>query len=357
MTDLSRFAAFDSTTRPRYPSSWSTDSNSRDMEVVRADHSSSVECLAFLVLEGFSMMSLTCAIEPLRSLNRLSGRTSYQWLIVTLEGEVATASNGMEVATRPFAEIPGHAGALFVCGGLRVEPEHERPYIAALRRARRLGIPLGALSTGAYLLARAGLLTGYRCTIHWENRTIFREEFPTLDCTDKLYEIDRDRLTCSGGTASMDMMLHLIASRHGRQLAQAVANQFHHDRIRDAADEQRGGWSGNLESLPEALRRVIRTMVANIETPLPVEALADVAGVSTRQLERIFMRHLRKTPARYYLELRIAHGRELLIYSNWQILDVAVAAGFTSTSQFSQWFRRLYGISPTEQRLHARLGT
>lgn len=314
------------------------------------------EHLAFLLLEGFSMMSLASAIEPLRSLNRLSGQMSYQWQIASLHGEAIAASNGIEFVTEPLANVLDGVGAVFVCGGLRLRPEIERTHVAALRRLGRQGIRLGSLSTGAYLLARAGLLTGYRCAIHWENRTSFREEFPDLDCTDKLYEIDRDRLTCSGGTASMDLILHLITNRHGRQLAQAVANQFHHDRIRDTAEEQRGGWSSHLASLPEPLRRVIETMTANMETPLPVEALAGVAGVSARQLERMFMRHIKKTPARYYVELRVARGRELLIYSDWQILDVAVAAGFTSTSHFSQWFRRFYGMSPTELRLRARNG-
>lgn len=314
------------------------------------------ETMVFLIVEGFSMMSLSSAVEPLRSLNRLAGRDAYAWSIASLDGQAVTASNGIVFSAQPLAKVLDRATALFVCGGLRIPPRIERSHVAALRRAGRLGIGMGSLSTGTYLLARAGLLAGYRCTIHWENRPAFMEEFPDIVCTDKLYEIDRDRLTCSGGIAAMDLMLHLIASRHGRQLAQSVANQFHYDRIRDAADEQRGGWSSNLTSLPEPLRRAIEAMAANLENPLPLQAFAETAGVSARQLERIFMRYMKRTPARYYLALRVARGRELLIYSDWQILEVAVASGFTSTSHFSQWFRRFYGMPPSELRRHARNG-
>ncbi len=303
------------------------------------------------------MMSLASAIEPLRSLNRLLGHEAYRWPLASLEGGAVAASNGIMLATQPLADALEGADTLFVCGGLRVQSAAERAHLAALRRASRLGVALGSLSTGAYMLARAGLLAGYRCTIHWENRPAFQEEFPDLDCTDKLYEIDRDRLTCSGGTAAMDLMLHLIADRHGRQFAQRVANQFHHERIRDAADEQRGGRLGHQASLPAALRRVIATMTAHLEDPIPIYALAEFACVSPRQLERMFLRYTKMTPARYYVALRVDRARELLIYSDRRILEVAVASGFTSTSHFSQWFRRFYGMPPSELRLHARNGS
>ena len=195
----------------------------------------------FLLVPGLSMMSLASAIEPLRSLNRLAGREAYQWRLASLDG---SAGRGLErhPAARAAA-TPALDGAdyLFVCGGLRIKQADEKRYLAVLRQAARRGIAVGSLSTGTYLLARAGLLAGYRCTIHWENRSAFQEDFPDLDCTNKIYEIDRDRLTCSGGTAAMDMMLHLIADRHGAELARGVANQFHHERIRDEQDDQQGG--------------------------------------------------------------------------------------------------------------------
>ncbi len=307
----------------------------------------------FLLLEDLSMMSLASAIEPLRSLNRLLGRDAYRWRLASVNGHPVNASNGIALsAENANAAIDG-ADIIFVCGGLPVRPQHERRYFGVLRRAVRRGVALGSLSTGAYLLARAGLLNGYRSTIHWENRPAFQEEFPDLVCTDKIYEIDRDRLTCSGGTASLDLMLHLIADRYGRDLAQRVANQFHHERIRDAGDEQRGGRLASLVGVPAILKSVIRTMTETLEEPLPIARLATEAGISARQLERLFLRYVRMTPARYYIALRVDRARELLIYSDLSVLDVAVATGFTSSSHFSQWFRRFHGVRPSATRARA----
>lgn len=304
----------------------------------------------FLLVDGLSMMSLASAIEPLRSLNRLADRQAYEWRLASLGGETIAASNGIPLPTVPLLPALEAADVLLVCGGLRIQAPHERQLLAALRRASRAGVRLGSLSTGTYLLARAGLLDGYRCTIHWENRPAFQEEFPQLDCTGKIYEIDRDRLTCSGGTAAMDMMLHLIAEEHGEELSQRVANQFHHERIRNHRDEQRGGRLEHTAGLPPSMRVAIGLMQRHIEDPISIAELARKVGLSARQLERLFLRYEQVTPARYYLGLRIDRARELLLYSERAIIDVAVAAGFTSTSHFSHWFRRLQGLRPTEMR-------
>ncbi|MDQ4062213.1 MAG: GlxA family transcriptional regulator [Pseudomonadota bacterium] len=304
----------------------------------------------FLLVEGHSMMSLASAVEPLRSLNRLAGREAYRWRLASLDGTAVTASNGIAIPAEPVEPSLDGADYLFVCGGLRIQSPDERRYLRALRNAARRGIPIGSLSTGTHLLARAGLLDGYRCTIHWENRPAFEEEFPKVVCTDKIYEIDRDRLTCSGGTAAMDLMLHLIADRHGQELARQVANQFHHERIRDERDDQRGGRLHHLANLPITVRSAVELMQRHIDEPIAIAEVAARTGLSARQIERLFLRYLKMTPARYYLALRIDRARELLIYSDRPILDVAVATGFASTSHFSQWFKRFYGARPSELR-------
>jgi transcriptional regulator GlxA family with amidase domain len=305
---------------------------------------------AFLLVPGFSMMSLASAIEPLRSLNRLLGKDAYQWRLASVDGKPLPASNGIPFpALKSDAALKG-ADYLFVCGGLRIKSTDQRKYLALLRSAARRRIAVGSLSTGTYLLARAGLLDGYRCTIHWENRAAFKEDFPSLDCTSKIYEIDRDRLTCSGGTAAMDMMLHIIADAHGVDLARAVANQFHHERIRDAQDDQRGGRLDSLLALPPKLRSALKLMQQQIEEPLALPTVAKRIGLSARQLERLFLRHFRTTPLRYYMQLRIERARELLLYSDRPILEIAVSAGFSSVSHFSAWYRRVFGMRPSELR-------
>lgn len=314
------------------------------------DPAAGTRIVTFLLVDGLSMMSLASAIEPLRSLNRLIDRQAWSWRLASLDGRVVAASNGIPLPTEPADTAIKGADYLFVCGGLRIKSLDERRYLSILRKAARAGTAIGALSTGTYLLARAGLLDGCRSTIHWENRPAFQEEFPDLVCTDKLYEIDRDRLTCSGGTAAMDLMLHLIIERHGADLARRVANQFHHDRIRDARDRQSGGRQERMASLPPPLRMAVSLMQRHVEDTISIAEIARRTGKSPRQLERLFLRYLDVSPARYYVSLRIDHARELLLYSDRPILEVAIAAGFTSTSHFSQWFKRLQGVRPSQLR-------
>ena len=308
------------------------------------------QTFVFLLLDGLSMMSLTSAIEPLRSLNRLVRREAYRWRLASLEGAPVAASNGIPLPTEPLEGALDGADVLLACGGLRIQAADERRLLALLRRAKRAGIVLGSLSTGTNLLARSGLLDGYRCTIHWENRPAFEEEFPDLACTGKIYEIDRDRLTCSGGTAALDMMLHIVGEAHGEELAQRVANQFHHERIRGEREDQRGGRLEHVSGLPPAMRAAIGLMQAHLEDPIAIADLARRVSLSPRQLERLFLRYEGATPARYYLGLRIDRAREILLYSDRAMIDVAVAVGFASTSHFAHWFKRLQGVRPSTMR-------
>jgi transcriptional regulator GlxA family with amidase domain len=295
-------------------------------------------------------MSLASAVEPLRSLNRLARREAYRWVLAGLDGAEVQASNGVPFQTVHHDRALAEADVFLACGGLRIQASDEKRYLAALRQAARRGIAVGSLSTGTYLLARAGLLSGYRCTIHWENRSAFQEDFPDLDCTNKIYEIDRDRLTCSGGTAAMDMMLHLIADRYGADLARGVANQFHHERIRDEQEEQRGGRLLVLTRLPDKVRQAIGLMQRHIDNPLPLPEIGRRVVLSPRQLERLFLRHAGMSPLRFYMQLRVERARELLLYSDRPVIEVAVSSGFTSTSHFATWYKRIYGVRPSDMR-------
>jgi transcriptional regulator GlxA family with amidase domain len=188
----------------------------------KPDSSDTESAFLFLLVDGLSMMSLSSAVEPLRSANRLMNKTLYSWTLASLDGKPVHASNGIELQAQKLDDVMARAQYIFVCGGLRLDPTLEPEYLRALRRAARTGAVIGSLSTGSYLLARAGLLEGYQCTIHWENLSAFTEEFRGLMCSGKIYEIDRDRMTCSGGIAAMDMMLQLISEQHGPELAVMV---------------------------------------------------------------------------------------------------------------------------------------
>jgi AraC family transcriptional regulator, glycine betaine-responsive activator len=311
---------------------------------------------AFVLLPNFSMIAFASAVEPLRIANRMADRTLYDWQIVSKDGGLVRASNGCLVTTdQSLAAVnvgPGqNQPTILVCTGLGAERIHDRELFAWLRRADRSGAVLGALCTGAHLLARAGLLEGHRCTIHWENLPGFMEEFPDVDVSADLFEVDRKRLTCSGGTAALDLMLHLIARDHGQELAVKVSEQCLLDRIRQPHDHQRMPYRVRLGIHHSKLIGAIEMMESNVEEPLDQEMLARYVGLSRRQLERLFRKHLGRTPAQYYLELRLERARHLLYQTTMPIMNVAFACGFVSASHFSTCYRQMYGKTPRAERV------
>jgi transcriptional regulator GlxA family with amidase domain len=311
---------------------------------------------AFVLLPNFSMIAFASAVEPLRIANRMADRALYDWQIVSKDGGLVRASNGCLVTTdQSLAAVnvgPGqNQPTILVCSGLGAERITDRELFAWLRRADRSGAVLGALCTGAHLLARAGLLDGHRCTIHWENLPGFVEEFPEVDVSADLFEVDRKRLTCSGGTAALDLMLHLIARDHGQELAVKVSEQCLLDRIRQPHDHQRMPYRVRLGIHHSKLIGAIEMMESNVEEPLDQEMLARYVGLSRRQLERLFRKHLGRTPAQYYLELRLERARHLLYQTTMPIMNVAFACGFVSASHFSTCYRQMYGKTPRAERV------
>ncbi|MEO1191288.1 MAG: GlxA family transcriptional regulator [Pseudomonadota bacterium] len=308
------------------------------------------ERFGFLLLPEYSTMSLSSMLEPLRAANRLSQRSLYDWTILTEDGQPIEASSAVTIMADQALDEAGRLDVLVVIAGLHPQNYCDKPLMAVLRRLARQGCRLGALSTGSYVLARAGLLDGYRCTIHWEHIAGFQEAFPDLDVTDELFEIDRNRFTCSGGTAAIDLVLSLVAADHGRDLATAVAEQFIHERIRDRHDPQRMALRARVGVSHPKLLKVIELMEASLEEPLLRSDLAKRTGLSTRQLERLFRKYLGRTPTRYYLELRLQKARSLLMQTSMSVLDVALACGFVSASHFSKCYREYYAKTPRQER-------
>ncbi|MCP4329835.1 MAG: GlxA family transcriptional regulator [Alphaproteobacteria bacterium] len=306
--------------------------------------------IAFFLIPNFSMIALISAIEPLRVANRMSGRELYRWLMFSTDGGPVTASSGIEVKVDcPIAEVET-CRIVFVCGGVEIRRFDDRKTFSWLRRLDRYGATVGALCTGTDVLARAGLLDGHRCTIHWENLPGLAEEFPELDLTYELFEIDGKRMTCSGGTAALDLMLNLIGLDHDRDLAIAVSDQLIHERIRDSRDHQRMTLRSRLGVSHAKLLAVISQMEENQEEPLSCAELAQFVGLSTRQMERLFRKYFKRTPTRFYLELRLDRARLLLSQTTMPVLDVALACGFVSASHFSKCYREHFGRTPREER-------
>ena len=316
------------------------------------------ETILFLLIPDFSMIAFTSAIEPLRIANRLSGRRLYEWRLLSRDGAPVSASNGIAIQVGGAVadtEPPGSGvlPAVVLCGGLGSEHYQNRDVLAWLRRWDRRGAQLGALCTGAHVLARAGLLDRHRCTIHWENLPGFIEAFPEIPVTSDLYEIDRNRFTCSGGTAALDLMLHRIALAHGDELATKVSEQCIVDRIRGPHDRQRMPLRVRLGVHHPKLIHAVEIMEGNIEEPLSQEELADRIDLSRRQLERLFRRHLGRTPAQFYLETRLERARHLLFQTDMPIMSVACATGFVSASHFTTCYRQMFGKTPRAERVRA----
>ena len=307
--------------------------------------------VGFLLVPGFALMSYAAAVEPLRAANLIAGRELYRWWHAAPGKGPVAASNGVAVIPDVRPGDAGEADMVFVCAGGNPATFDDRSTFAWLRRLARRGVVIGGISGGPYVLARAGLLDGRRATLHWEHAPSFREAFPDVEVVPSLFVLDGDRVTCSGGVAALDMMVALIARDHGHALAAAVGDWFLLTHIREGMGPQRMDLRARLGVADEKLLAVLREMEASLETPAPRAALARSAGMSLRQLERRFRRHLGRGMQEHYRRLRLDRARLLLRESAMPILEVALATGFASASQFSRAYRRAFGETPTETRV------
>lgn len=308
--------------------------------------------IGFLTLPNHSMIACANALEALRMANYVTETDTYSWRIVTLDGAPAAASNGLMLTPTVALHEAGPLDLLLVCGGIDVRHAASPAVADTLRRLARRGVALGALCTGSFVLAEAGLLDFYRCAVHWENLAAIREEFPDVAFVEDAFVIDRDRLTCTGGIAPLDMMLALIEARGGRGLGQRVSEQFIVRRgdARPARSEARP-----RPALPDPiLARAVRLMQGAIEQPSDIRHLAHRLDVSPRHLERLFRRHLGTSPAAYYLGLRLERARELLRLSPLPVTDVGLACGFQSAAHFSTAYARRFGRPPSGERAAER---
>ncbi|CAI8803707.1 GlxA family transcriptional regulator [Pseudomonas soli] len=303
------------------------------------------QTIDFLLLPGFSAMGFISAIEPLRVANRFRG-SLYRWRVLSLDGGAVQASNGMSVNADGALGEGEHGRLLLLVAGFEPLACYGLKLQHMLRRLDHEGVVLGGIDTGAMVLAEAGLLDGHRATLHWEALEAFKERYPRLQATQELFEIDRRRITCAGGTASID----LIAQAHGSELAVQVSEQFVLGRIRPRQDHQRMQIATRYGLRNKKLVKVIGEMERNTELPLNTQVLADGVQVTRRQLERLFRLHLDDTPSGFYLRLRLDKARQLLRQTDMSVLEVGVACGFESASYFTRCYRARFERCPREDR-------
>src|SRR6056297_3724791 len=306
--------------------------------------------IGILPVEGFAMMSYAALAEPMRAANLLARRTLYEMINIGTS-DAPVASSGAAVVL-PQARVGDDLALdyLFVVAGGDPTGYANRPVMNWLARLAREGVPLGGVSGGPIILARAGVMGGRRMTVHWEHANALAEISPHLMIERTLYVIDRDRVTCAGGTAPMDLMHALITQHHGSAFARLVSDWFMHTEIRPSVGPQRAGLVDRVGSNTPAILDAVEAMEAHVAEPLSLERLAAYAGLSPRQLNRLFQDRLGRSTMRYYRELRLDKAQSLLRNSPLSLTEIALATGFASSSHFSRAYSERYGRPPSSYR-------
>jgi AraC family carnitine catabolism transcriptional activator len=305
--------------------------------------------VAFLLVPRFSMIALYGAMEPLRVANRFAGN-AFSWRFISSDGKPVVASNGIPVSVSGSLADVGTPAMALVCASYEPEAGIGKGMLAAVRKMARAKVFLAGLDTGPFILARAGVLDGYRATCHWESLPGFRESFPAVQVQEALFEVDRDRMTCAGGAAAIDMMLAWIGSLMGRTLSVTVADQLIHFRSREEEGQVRASAQSRFSTREPRVLTIIAAMQQQLEDPLSADALAIRGGISVRQMERLFQSEVGQRPMGFYRRLRLERAEHLLSYSSMTVRDVSLATGFSTLAEFSRAFRGKAGAPPSRFR-------
>ena len=311
--------------------------------------------IGFVLIPQFAVIALASAIEPLRIANRYL-QTPYTWKLLSLDGQAVADDNGILIQPHGCLYDEQALGTVILCADIQPDRYYARALRTWLQRMNTGGASLGALDTGCFLLARAGLLDGHRVTMHWEVVDAFRERFPKIVVAQTLFEVGARRLTCAGGTAAIDMMLHAIAADHGQGLANRVAEHCLHDHMRPGDLAQRMLPTARKRIHHPALAKAMEFLDGTLDRAVGIPELASYAGLSTRQLQRLFAQIIGEGPGQYHRRLRLEHARSLLRYTAISVTETAVAVGFESLAHFCRAYRQQYGQAPGVNRRYDAQG-
>lgn len=309
-----------------------------------------LSAIGFLLAENFSLVSLAAVLEPLRRANQLSGRPLYRWRTLTTDGRAVRASNGLLVTPDGPAHMEPALDALIVCGAEGVTRDCDHEQIRLLQNQADRGVHLGALGSGSWVLANAGLLQGYQCCVSGDYQADIRETFPSVSLCPQRFVLDRERYTAAQGTAGLEMMLQLVGRSHGAVLVGAISEALVREQVLSELGEAHMPFRQTLGSAQPKLQEVIALMEANLEAPIELNKLAGSVELSRRQLERLFCQYLHCSPSRYYLKLRLLRARQMLKQTALPIQAVASHCGFLSPQHFSTCYRDHFGIAPSNER-------
>lgn len=306
--------------------------------------------IGFLLLPEFPLYALVPAIEALRIANQNRGRKLYDWRLISVDGKPVSAGNGMSISVHCGIKEISFLPSLVVVAGNHPLQHIARSLVSWLRRLERHGALLGAIDTGLFAIAEAGLIGDRTATLHWEAIPMFQERYPDVAVVEQVMVFDRGRMTCAGGHAALDMMLHMIAQDHGSALAQRVANGFVQPTIRHETDPQRASIDTLVGNRGSEFRRVLRIMEENLASPLNLAELCIEGRLNPHRLGAVVREATGHSPMRYYLKLRLASARTVLFYGDDSVERVASAYGFSCPEVFSRAFKSEFGISPRRFR-------
>lgn len=313
--------------------------------------------ILILVTPSFNMAATMGFIDPFRAANYLDGKSHFTWGFLSEAGGYCVSSNGAGTDTIELNSFDAQPAEILIVSSSWTPERHLTAKIStALRQWARRGAMLGALDTGAFVLAQAGLLNGRRATVHYEHIDAFQELYPEVEVTENLYVLDGNRATCCGGGASVDFALQILKGIHGNALANAAARYIFHDRLRGPSALQQPDGTEPLGTLvPATLKTAIQIMEAHLENPLPIPEICKRANISHRQLDRLFSTHIHKTPALYYRDIRLDRARGLVTQTDMPIAEVAMASGFASQVHFSRAYKERFGLPPSQDRVEGRV--
>ncbi len=321
------------------------------------DEGDSARRVLVIVTPNFNLAATTGFLDPFRASNYLDGSILFRWVIASPTGGEVTASNGLVLRTVPLRDATDLApDIVVVSSSWAPEAYNSAPLHRALQRWARAGTIVGALDTGAFILAEAGLLKGRRATVHYEHIDSLKELHPETEVSEDLFVFDDRIVTCCGGAAATDCALHLIRQLHGDSLANGAARYLFHQRLRPPGASQNPGTLEPLGSTaPGALKRAIKLMEENLEDALSIPQLCRRLRLSQRQLDRLFERFVRKPPVLYYRDIRLDRARSLVTQTDMKLSEVAVASGFANQAHFSRAYRQKFGLPPRTDRVEGRV--
>ncbi|MBL8708531.1 MAG: GlxA family transcriptional regulator [Rhodospirillaceae bacterium] len=313
--------------------------------------------LLVIVTPNFNLAATVGFLDPFRAANYLDGSILFRWDIASVSGGEISASNGLSITTKALREVRGQRqDIVIVSSSWAPEAYNSAPMHEALQRWARAGVTMGALDTGAFILAEAGLLKGNRATTHYEHIDALKELYSDTDVSEDLFVFDGKRITCCGGNAATDCALHIIRSMQGDSLANAAARYLFQQSLRPLGTSQNPGTVEPLGSTaPAVLKRAIKLMEQNLEEALSIPQICKRLRLSQRQLDRLFSLYVRKSPILYYRDIRLDRARSLVTQTDMRLSEVAVASGFSSQSHFSRAYRERFGLSPRSDRIEGRV--